>query len=201
MTALEKAEAKKGDSKGWSRMMKSTSKSDDDKQQGKSATDNLPPFQEVSWTQSPNSSGGLTSVVNLPDSNLYELSSQDNTTSNIPWLQLEYGGERDLSTLHVALQVTLRSGEFGHCLVSLQQVYEERKRNEERQAKTDTVSEAKPVQLRTRFVEPVFFRGLPLQVMDPSSGELEVVTAVFELSLRDGSTKDSAVTALPPAPP
>jgi hypothetical protein len=183
----------KGDTKSWTRMMKNTSS---DKQHDNDS--NLPPFHEVAWVPTLNHTGGVTSHLALPDPTHYQLTSDDMpSTSHIPWLQLEYGGDRHLATLHVAIQVVLRNGEFGHCLVSLNQVYENRKRQEEQAAKDEAAGVTPKKITGARFVEPLMYRGLPLRMLDPTTGEQEVVTAVFELSLRNKQPSDPTL----PVPP
>lgn len=176
----------KGDTKSWGRMMKTDKQTD-------STDSNLPPFHEVSWVPSPNHTGGVTSHVALPEPAHYQLTSDDAPCpSHIPWLQMEYGGDRDLATLHVAIQVNLRNGDFGHCLVSLGRVYEDRRRHQE---------SGTGVCPGTRFVEPLMHRGLPLRNLDPTTGEEEVVTAVFELSLRNKIGEDQqGEESMPPLP-
>jgi len=138
-----------------------------------SAVDQLPKEQSMEWSFTSAGTGGLKSTLNLLDPGLY-------TYEGMPTAKLCWMGEQDLAKLHLVVQVKLAEGELGHCIVPLVRLVAA--------ASTNALNgEGEKAALSTseRFVEPLMFEGLPLKFEDASTGESELVTAFFALSLVD----------------
>ena len=74
--------------------------------------------------------------------------------------------------------------QYGATTVPLRQLFEVRKQAQKSRDSSSGGGGGGGGELgRLRFVEPLMFRGLPFRVISATTGELEIVTAIFEAEL------------------
>lgn len=124
----------------------------------------------VQWHFAHNEFGGLTATLELPDPTTF--------AAETPTAKFVVDQHTPLEEHHIVLQFRLYGHSahpvVGNCIVSLKRVWE---------ASVHKSASGPVEQVRFKCVEPLHIQGLPLQVQDPTTGEPDVVTAMFVVQI------------------